>query len=339
MIRNLGKYLHNLKPEYDDDVVDRCNYLLTNIILLLCAITVAAKQYVGEPLQCWMPSEFKDIKDRNQRQIHYYQWTPFILAFQALLFVTPRTIWKIGSRQIGLNMKAIINATILTKKVGKKQFLKKENVHNSDNLMRQARAIYYLMAFNRKKIHCMNLKVHITILYLSCKSLNALNVIGQFYVLNHFFGMHYSLWGFGVLKDLIQGREWSVSGNFPRVTFCDVQVREIGNTNRKTVQCVLIINMFNEKIFIILWFWLILLSILTIINLIYWIVISVTFHNIHIPNEELDNFISQFLGKDALTVLHLVSDNAGELVAAELFVALWSIYQEDKELEENKNEK
>lgn len=40
-------------------MIDRCNYLVTNSILFLCAITVAAKQYVGEPLQCWVPAEFK----------------------------------------------------------------------------------------------------------------------------------------------------------------------------------------------------------------------------------------------------------------------------------------
>ncbi|VDK73783.1 unnamed protein product [Litomosoides sigmodontis] len=120
MIRNFDRYLQSLKPKYDDDVVDRCNYLVTNIMLLICVITVAAKQYVGEPLQCWIPAEFQngweqyienfcfventyfvafpndipaDATRRNQYHIHYYQWIPFILTLQALLFLVPRTIW------------------------------------------------------------------------------------------------------------------------------------------------------------------------------------------------------------------------------------------------------
>ncbi|MCP9260143.1 Innexin [Dirofilaria immitis] len=121
--------------------------------------------------------------------------------------------------------------------------------------------------------------------------------------------------GIRILSDLIHDREWSVSGNFPRITFCDVTIREIGNTNRKTVQCVLMINMFNEKIFLALWFWLMALG---------------TFHNIEPAEKELDYFLQNSTGKDAITVLHLISDNAGELVAADLFAALWHICQERK---------
>lgn len=59
MIGKLGDFFNKLKPQYDDDVVDRLNYIHTNIIILAFAITLAAKQYVGEPLQCWVPAQFK----------------------------------------------------------------------------------------------------------------------------------------------------------------------------------------------------------------------------------------------------------------------------------------
>uniref|UniRef100_A0A0R3RUM2 Innexin n=1 Tax=Elaeophora elaphi TaxID=1147741 RepID=A0A0R3RUM2_9BILA len=200
--------------------------------------------------------------------------------------------------------------------------------------------------------------------------MNVLNIVVQLYLLNRFLGMQYQLWGFGVLNDLMHGREWSISGNFPRVTFCDVIIREIGNTNRKTVQCVLMINMFNEKIFLALWFWLVALGLLTTLNLAYWTAITFipsysrnfvssylnyffnfnwvnisdryvntkeistrrfqSFRNIKLSEKELDYFLYYSAGKDAITVLHLVSDNAGEMVAADLVAELWYIHTEQK---------
>ncbi|EJD74432.1 hypothetical protein LOAG_18253 [Loa loa] len=221
MIRSFDKYLRDLKPKYDDDVVDRCNYLLTNIMLLICAITIAAKQYVGEPLQCWTPAEFQDSweqyienfcfientyfvpftddmpvdsNERNQYQIQYYQWIPFILILQALLFLAPRTIWTMfnwrtgailtsvtnikyniinGYRsfssykpsyflhlgpsgqcsiggQVRLSMQAIVDAAILTRKVGEKRCLKKRRENREDSFT-QAQQIAYVMDFNRRK--------------------------------------------------------------------------------------------------------------------------------------------------------------------------------------------
>jgi innexin len=54
----LGSALSAIKPRKDDTMVDRLNYYYSAVIIIVLAITLTAKQYVGQPIQCWVPSEF-----------------------------------------------------------------------------------------------------------------------------------------------------------------------------------------------------------------------------------------------------------------------------------------
>lgn len=51
-----------------------------------------------------------------------------------------------------------------------------------------------------------------------------------------------------------------------------LQIWQVGNILRYSAQCVLVINMFNEKIFIFLWFWYMLLVTCTLLSFAYWLI-------------------------------------------------------------------
>lgn len=58
------------------------------------------------------------------------------------------------------------------------------------------------------------------------------------------------------------------------VTLCDFMIREVGNPNKShkyTVQCVLPINLFNQQIFTLIWFWYIIVLGWNILGFLIWI--------------------------------------------------------------------
>ena len=80
---------------------------------------------------------------------------------------------------------------------------------------------------------------------------------------------HHSPFNRGAEDELIF-LDWPMSDRFPRVTLCDFQIRQQTNVHRYTVQCVLPINLFNEKVFLFVWFWLTFVGLSTVLDLLYW---------------------------------------------------------------------
>ena len=144
---------------------------------------------------------------------------------------------------------------------------------------------------------------------------------------------------------------------FPHVAMCDYKIRQNTNVHRYTVQCVLPINIFNEKIFTIVWFWLLVVGVITVVALLRWLcqltywpaqyryvrrqlgsavalssAVDVAAATVGIapvePASQVDmrRFADMYLRRDGLFVLRLVSTNAGDLVSTELLSALWNAY-------------
>ena len=157
-----------------------------------------------------------------------------------------------------------------------------------------------------------------------------------------------------VLRNVIvnsrQSNDWSVetSVRFPRVTICDLKVRRLGAVHDYNVQCVLPINLFNEKIFLFVWFWLVFVGIFTLLSLLMWITRFAYFpeqrryvkkHLSFVKRLETDDetdayrkrkakqFVSEYLSQDGVFVLRLLAHNTSTVTVTEFITSLYDNYK------------
>lgn len=69
--------------------------------------------------------------------------------------------------------------------------------------------------------------------------------------------------GLDLIKSFWYDIEWPHLPIFPRISICEIYIREVGTVHPYLIQCVLRINIFNELIFILVWHWLLFVIVLT----------------------------------------------------------------------------
>ncbi|CAH8535299.1 unnamed protein product [Dicrocoelium dendriticum] len=146
-----------------DDFADRCSYILSFTLLVLCFSIVTLKSYVFEPLSCYVPTTFSGsnlgpyinafcwingttpmsvdtdrLDDQSywnsleDKKINYYQWVSLVLALQAIMCYVPRLIWStITFNRIGTNLGFLIeSAQAASKETGKERTSRVQFVAN-----------------------------------------------------------------------------------------------------------------------------------------------------------------------------------------------------------------
>lgn len=198
---------------------------------------------------------------------------------------------------------------------------------------------------------------YLTVLFITTRCMYTFNSIIQLFILNHFLGNDYIFLGFDVMSKVWYGEDWAQLERFPRVTMCDFKIREVGITHRYTVQCVLSINLFNEKIFIFLWFWICLVAFMNIFDLFGWIhslIVNSTnrygyvkqrlyaannnnsvrdkkiFLNDPEDKKYFKKFVNNYLKEDGVLALRFLSRNSQDLIVSEVVAKLFESYKENQ---------
>lgn len=277
-----------------DNMVFRLHYRITSAILFVCCILCTTTSLIGDPISCitdggvpghvintycWITSTFtlphqqgkpvgthvahpgvgSYVEGENETRYHsYYQWVPFMLFFQGLLFYIPHWVWKNWEE----GKVRMISDGIRGSMIGSKD----------DRRDRQSRLVQYMMD---------TLHLHNTYAagYFFCEALNFINVVGNIFFVDVFLGGAFLKYGTDVVRYSGMNQENRTDpmiAVFPRVTKCTFhKFGPSGTIQKHDALCVLALNILNEKIFIFLWFWFIFLSVLSGLALLYSTVIVV----------------------------------------------------------------
>ena len=374
----------------DDDYVDKLNRRYSTFLLCVFAVLVSAKQYVGEPITCWCPAEFKDNYEdftnkycwvhntyhvpitqkripgdgQPKAYIGYYQWVPMILLAQALLFYLPCFFWRTLNNKTGIDVDNVIKSANEAQRTAYAEQKDKMISFITRSMDRYFRST----ARYKDEKNCLKACKHhlstnfclicgsrrfgnyLVALYLISKTLYVANAVGQLFLLNSFLSTSKSMYGYDIMLSLLKGEDWDISQTFPRVTLCDFSVRDLNNIRRYTVQCVLPLNFFNEKIYIVVWFWCLAIAVTNVLNELTWLVrifaqqeqIRYVSHLLSSVNKsrlsesdstdkaQVRSFVVVYLKKDGVLILRLVEQNTNGLIVSEIVSDLYNCYKYNK---------
>ncbi len=201
--------------------------------------------YAYQGVEPWIDGESETIRHA------YYQWVPFVLFLQGVMFYFPHYLWKtIEGRKLD---KITSNLRGRTLDVD-------ERKDNCETLVRYLKETFHLHRWY-------------TAAYFFCDLLNFVNVVGQMYFINFFLGGVFLTYGTEVLNWTeadAEERTDPMIEVFPRITKCTFhKYGPSGTIEQHDAMCVLALNIISEKIYVTLWFWLIILAVITALYLIY----------------------------------------------------------------------
>ncbi|XP_050424115.1 innexin inx3-like [Adelges cooleyi] len=272
-----------------DNYLFQCHYKLTTNVLFTFCILVTANSLIGEPIECistfskkpdiqkainkycWVSSTFTVVRPEDTvrfdplhsvgqvdkkciRRHSYYQWVPFMLFLQAIAFYVPHWLWKIWEggkiRMITEGMRG----------------------HHMDTVADRKTKINRLVQYCLYSRHTHNTYAY---RYFLCEVFNMVIIFGNIYITNTFLGGTFLTYGLEILKynqghDIHSVDNSPMENVFPKITKCVFyKYGPSGSIQNNDALCILSQNNLNEKIYLFLWFWFIVIAILSNLALLY----------------------------------------------------------------------
>lgn len=275
----------DLKPTVDN-VVFRLHYRYTYMIFMVSMLLATLYDNIGKKIDCMATGVSKDVvnaycfimgtftvdrlhgldigvdvphpgvgpwkQEEDEITIHsYYQWVPFVLFLQGLLFYLPHFLWK---KWEGGLFKEVIQDISIKDYLGsnlKTYFAREERFRALATYMKNHMDRHTSWAYK----------------FFFCEGLNLVVVIGMLFFTDWFLGGEFLTYGSSIIEVASldpENRTDPMSLVFPKMAKCTFKsFGSSGTIEVKDVMCLIATNIINEKIYLFLWVWLVLLTTVT----------------------------------------------------------------------------
>ena len=277
---SLLSHLRQQKVKVDNETF-RLHYKFTLIVCIACSLLVTGREYFGDPIDCippgeellapiidtycWIHSTFtlpeshhKEVgidvahpgvesysEDKTRVYHKYYQWVCFALLLQGMCFYFPRYLWKNWESGRIRSLMQNLDDPILQGEEKRKQV--------------SCLVDYFSQTLKSNQAYFAQ--------FVFCEALNFINVLFQICFVDYFLNGSFSSYGLEVLRNPNSNPMGKV---FPRMTKCTFHFYgSSGDVQKYDTLCILPLNVLNEKIYVLLWFWFMALACISAIGLVY----------------------------------------------------------------------
>lgn len=289
-----------------DNSVFRLHCKATAFMIFVSCTVVSVGQFFGDPIDCivdtipqgvmdtycWIHSTFtlpKHVKGEIGWEVahpgvapvlnyeeevvehKFYQWVCFTLFVQGVCFLLPYSLWK---RWEGGRVAKLIPQEDLCHALHDSRMpgfataaalIEKQKAQIAIGKMKD----YFITKnhFNYREHR------HYFLKFTFCEFLNFVNVLCQIFFLDLFLGGVFTTYGSDVLamsQEDPENRNDPLNSVFPKVAKCTFnKYGPSGTIENYDGLCILSLNIINEKIYILLWFWFVFLSTVSAIQLVW----------------------------------------------------------------------
>ncbi|KAL0850612.1 hypothetical protein ABMA28_012371 [Loxostege sticticalis] len=272
----------------------KLHYQLTVTMLLAFVILVCAREYFGDHIRClsdqgvpphviqtycFFMATFTIVRHYNESLLQsgflphpgvgpmsgedqilhhtYYQWVPFVLFIQSICFYMPHYIWK---KKEGGRIKALVDGL----QYAAMSLEQEQDITVRGQTMPSKATLDNKINMIRKDII---LRLRVTRTWstwlVAMELANFIHVMLQIWIIDKFLNGHFIDLGPRVL----QFNHWDDIADpletvFPKVTKCIFhKYGPSGSIQQHDALCVMALNIIHEKIYTVLWFWLLFLFI------------------------------------------------------------------------------